>query len=130
VHHAERGVDISAVQQVDLPTRDVLVVYDSSGDRQFVGFGGPNESFADTAISADALPLDALQSAAALVTGTLGLSFPVTAAAMHKAVEAAKSGGAVVRPQDHCKQTLSGIVLVQFDAASLIHWCLNRCWWI
>ncbi|KAK9909596.1 hypothetical protein WJX75_004721 [Coccomyxa subellipsoidea] len=93
---AERGVDISAVQQVDLPTRDVLVVYDSSGDRQFVGFGGPNESFADTAISADALPLDALQSAAALVTGTLGLSFPVTAAAMHKAVEAAKSGGAVV----------------------------------
>ncbi|EIE20911.1 Ribokinase-like protein [Coccomyxa subellipsoidea C-169] len=93
---SERGVDVSGVQQVDLPTRDVLVVYDSSGDRQFVGFGGPNESFADTAISADKLPLEALQSASALVTGTLGLSFPVTAAAMHKAVEAAKSGSAVV----------------------------------
>lgn len=90
-------MDISAVQRVNLPTRDVLVVYDSNNDRQFVGFGGPNDTFADTAIAADKLPLDTLSNAAALVTGTLGLNFPVTAEAMHKAVDAAKSGSAVVR---------------------------------
>ncbi|CAL8467862.1 g7400 [Coccomyxa elongata] len=93
---AERGVDVSGVQRVDLPTRDVLVVYDSNDDRQFVGFGGPNESFADTAISADQLPLDALRNSAALVTGTLGLNFPITAEAMYKAVETARAGSAVV----------------------------------
>jgi sugar/nucleoside kinase (ribokinase family) len=81
---------------VDRPTRDVLVVYRSDGDRQFVGFGGPNNTFADAVISADELPLDALQNAAALVTGTLGLNFPVTAAAMNKAVDTAKTGAAVV----------------------------------
>lgn len=96
VAYAERGVDISAVQRVDRPTRDVLVVYRSDGDRQFVGFGGPNDSFADAVISADSLPLDALRNAAALVTGTLGLNFPVTAEAMNRAVETAKSGSAVV----------------------------------
>ena len=84
---AERNVDVSSVQTVDRPTRDVLVVYDSDGDRQFVGFGGPNDSFADCYISADQLPVDTLTNCAALVTGTLGLAFPSTAAAMHKAVE-------------------------------------------
>ena len=93
---AERGVDVSAVQTVDKPTRDVLVVYDSDGDRQFVGFGGPNDSFADCFISPEQLPLDTLKSCAALVTGTLGLAFPSTAAAMHKAVETARTGSAVV----------------------------------
>ena len=94
--HAERGVDVSAVQTVDKPTRDVLVVYDSDGDRQFVGFGGPNDSFADCFISSEKLPLDTLKSCAALVTGTLGLAFPSTAAAMHKAVQTARTGSAVV----------------------------------
>ena len=89
-------MDVSAVQTVDKPTRDVLVVYDSDGDRQFVGFGGPNDSFADCFISAEQLPLDTLRSSAALVTGTLGLAFPSTAAAMHKAVETARTGSAVV----------------------------------
>ena len=94
---AERGVDISAVQTVDKPTRDVLVVYDQDGDRQFVGFGGPNDSFADCFISAEQLPLDSLRSCVAVVTGTLGLAFPATAEAMHKAVETARTGSAVVR---------------------------------
>lgn len=93
---AERNVDVSAVQTVDKPTRDVLVVYDSDGDRQFVGFGGPNDTFADCYISADQLPLDTLTNCAALVTGTLGLAFPSTASAMHKAVETAQAGHAMV----------------------------------
>ncbi len=100
-------MDVSAVQTVDKPTRDVLVVYDSDGDRQFVGFGGPNDSFADCYISADQLPLDTLTKCAALVTGTLGLAFPSTAAAMYKAVEAARTGPAVVSHTGpasmHCK---------------------------
>lgn len=95
---------------MDLPTRDVLVVYDSNDDRQFVGFGGANESFADTAISADQLPLDALQNSAALVTGTLGLNFPITAEAMYKAVETARAGSAVVRLQTNTCFTHSLIV--------------------
>ena len=53
-----------------------LVVFDNEGDRQFVGFGGPNGSFADAVISAEQLPMDVLRSASALVTGTLGLNFP------------------------------------------------------
>ena len=90
-------MDISAVQTVDRPTRDVLVVYDQDGDRQFVGFGGPNDNFADCFISAEQLPLDTLRSCVAVVTGTLGLAFPATAEAMHKAVETARAGAAVVR---------------------------------
>ncbi len=90
-------MDVSGVQRVDRPTRDVLVVFDDEGDRRFVGFGGPNGSFADAQIAADALPMELLARASALVTGTLGLNFPATAAAMHKAVDAAKAGSAVVR---------------------------------
>ena len=94
---AERGVDCSGVQRVERPTRDVLVVFDDHGDRRFVGFGGENTEFADTVIAAEALPLGLLGSAKALVTGTLGLAFPTTAQAMHRAVDAARSGPAVVR---------------------------------
>ena len=111
-------MDVSAVQTVDKPTRDVLVVYDSDGDCQFVGFGGPNDSFADCFISAEQLPLDTLKSCAALVTGTLGLAFPSTAAAMHKAVETARTGSAVVSltfpkplrqiPSSQCKYQIHG----------------------
>ena len=88
------------MQTVDKPTRDVLVVYDQDGDRQFVGFGGPNDSFADCFISAEQLPLDTLRSCVAVVTGTLGLAFPATAEAMYKAVETARTGSAVVRMHD------------------------------
>lgn len=117
---AERGVDLSAVQTVDKPTRDVLVVYDSDGDRQFVGFGGPNDSFADCFISAEQLPLEILKSCAALVTGTLGLAFPSTAAAMHRAVETARTGSAVVSVSSTkplAAQTLQSVQ--QLDASPL-----------
>lgn len=36
---AERGVDTGAVQRVDRPTRDILVVRSPDGDREFAGFG-------------------------------------------------------------------------------------------
>ncbi len=136
-HCAERGVDVSGVQRVDLPTRDVLVVYDSNDDRQFVGFGGPNESFADTVISADQLPLDALRNSAALVTGTLGLNFPVTAEAMYKAVETAKAGSALVRLQSNTCSTPSLVLPLQPIGSLCSAWipsyshfllACDRCW--
>eukprot|EP00891_Asterochloris_glomerata_P005596 jgi/Astpho2/5596/fgenesh1_pm.00079_%23_26_t len=87
-----RGVDLLGVQKVSAPTRDVLVTRDMSGERTFAGFGAAaNEEYADAMIEADKLPLDAIRSATALVTGTLGLAFPTTAKAMHHAVGAATS---------------------------------------
>ncbi|KAK9808320.1 hypothetical protein WJX73_000806 [Symbiochloris irregularis] len=86
-------VDLSGLQQNDKPTRDVLVVFDDSGDREFVGFGSAkNGEFADAFLEAGKLPADAIRNASALVTGTLGLNFPVTAKAMHKALEYAREG--------------------------------------
>ncbi|KAK9835149.1 hypothetical protein WJX81_001140 [Elliptochloris bilobata] len=87
-----QGVDVGAVQRVERPTRDVLVVSDAGGDREFVGFGGPNDTFADTVIDAESLPEDVLAHASALVMGSLGLAFPATAAAMRRALEVAKRG--------------------------------------
>jgi hypothetical protein len=59
---AGKGVDVEAVQRVDAPTRDVLVVFDKDGDRQFVGFGKTvTTEFADCFISADSLPMDTLR---------------------------------------------------------------------
>lgn len=88
---------MGAVQRVERPTRDVLVVSDASGDREFVGFGGPNDSFADTVIDAGSLPEDVLARASALVMGSLGLAFPATAAAMRRALQVAKRGTCNVR---------------------------------
>lgn len=90
-------MDVGAVQRVERPTRDVLVVSDATGDREFVGFGGPNDSFADTVIDVKSLPEDVLESASALVMGSLGLAFPATAAAMRRALEVAKRGSCDVR---------------------------------
>lgn len=45
-----------------MPTRDVLVVFDDSGDREFIGFGSAKaHEFADCFISADALPEDTIR---------------------------------------------------------------------
>ena len=115
-------MDVSAVQTVDKPTRDVLVVYDQDGDRQFVGFGGHNDSFADCFISAEQLPLDSLRSCVAVVTGTLGLAFPATAEAMHKAVETARTGSAVVRMKD--------ALLLTGACNTLMRFCLHCLPWL
>lgn len=45
------------MQYVDRPTRDVLVVFDKTGDREFIGFGSASANeFADCFISAEKLP--------------------------------------------------------------------------
>ena len=60
--NADRGVDLSAVQHVDSPTRDVLVIFDSTGDREFIGFGSAEANqFADCFISAAKLPEDTIR---------------------------------------------------------------------
>ena len=87
------------VQRVrDRPTRDVYVVYNAQGDREFVGFGEntPTEGYADCFLDASKLPTELIASAGALVTGTLGLAYPKTAEAMARAVEVARAAGVPV----------------------------------
>lgn len=82
----------------DRPTRDVYVIYNKDGDREFVGFGEntPTEGYADCFLDAARLPTDLIRSAGALVTGTLGLAYPVTAEAMDRAVAVARAAGVPV----------------------------------
>ncbi|KAA6426972.1 MAG: Fructokinase [Trebouxia sp. A1-2] len=88
-----RHVDLTPVQRVPEPTRDVLVTRDEAGEREFSGFGAAkNNEYADCFIDADLIPEPTIKNSVALVTGTLGLSFPKTAAAMRKAVSYARSG--------------------------------------
>lgn len=59
---AGKGVDVSGVQRVAAPTRDVLVVFDKDGDRKFVGFGKTvTTKFADCFIDPEKLPVEVLQ---------------------------------------------------------------------
>jgi fructokinase len=89
----DRGVDLSAAQFVERPTRDVLVIFDSEGDREFIGFGSAEANeFADCYIAADKLPESTVKNAKFLVTGTLGLAYPKTGEAMRRAVSLSKEG--------------------------------------
>ncbi len=55
-------MNVTGVQRVDAPTRDVLVVYDAEGDRKFVGFGKTvTTEFADCFIDTDELPIELLK---------------------------------------------------------------------
>lgn len=93
----ERGVKLHGVQLLpDKPTRDVYVVRDKDGDREFAGFGLPTEQYADAYLDADKMPVNDIQAGGVLVTGTLGLAYPATAAAMRKAVAAAHAAGCLV----------------------------------
>ena len=50
------------MQFVERPTRDVLVVFDNEGDREFIGFGSAEANeFADCFIAADKLPEDTVK---------------------------------------------------------------------
>lgn len=90
----KRGVDTSGVQRVERPTRDILVTRKPDGDRQFAGFGkAKTHEYADCYLDPQALPLDKIKAADALVTGTLGLAGGPTAEAMRQAVVAAREGG-------------------------------------
>jgi fructokinase len=57
----ERGVDVSGVQRTPAPTRDVYVVRQPSGDREFAGFGQPSDAYCDTRLDAGRLPLEAIE---------------------------------------------------------------------
>lgn len=94
---SSKGVDVSAIQRVPAPTRDVYVVFTPDGDRSFVGFGATDaDKYADCFVDAQKLPTSMLATAGALVTGTLGLAYPATAGAMAAAVDAARQGGAAI----------------------------------
>ena len=52
-----RHVDLTPVQRVPEPTRDVLVTRDEGGEREFSGFGAAkNNEYADCFIDADRIP--------------------------------------------------------------------------
>lgn len=92
----KKGVDVSGVQRVLQPTRDVYVTRDEDGDREFAGFGLPSEEYCDCFISSAHLPKNMLQNTKVLVTGSLGLAYPTTAEALNAAVAAVKAAGGLV----------------------------------
>lgn len=89
---ADSGVNVDGLQQVPgRSTRRVFVRRDESGDRAFVGFSGENDQFADTVgLDLDALPGVLFYAAQILVTPTLSLAFPGSAAVLRELVEVAK----------------------------------------
>ena len=116
------------------PTRDVYVIYNKDGDREFVGFGEntPTEGYADCFLNAEKLPTELISSAGALVTGTLGLAYPKTAQAMARAAELARQGSVPVvvdvnwrpvffsRPESNeTKEKIKGYVLGSADVVKL-----------
>ena len=93
------SVDLSGVQLVPgMPTRSVMVTRDITGDRTFAAFGNDrsSDSFADTKLNAEYLPMELIQSAQYLVTGTLLLAYPESAAALSNAMDLARYSGVQV----------------------------------
>ena len=93
------SVDLSGVQLIPgMPTRSVMVTRDSTGDRTFAAFGNDrsSDSFADTKLNAEYLPMELIQSANYLVTGTLLLAYPESAAALSNAIDLARYSGVQV----------------------------------
>ncbi|KAI7846208.1 hypothetical protein COHA_000278 [Chlorella ohadii] len=93
----KRGVDTSAIQRVERPTRDILVTRKPDGDRQFAGprrTSTPTATWTHPPACFPGNPNFLIDLAAdALVTGTLGLAGGPTADAMRQAVAAAREGG-------------------------------------
>ena len=87
---AERGVNATLLQwDAERPSRIVLVRRSSDGERQFQGFAGDQGAgFADQALEPAALP-----QARWLLTGTLPLAAPASAAALLAAARQARSQG-------------------------------------
>ena len=65
------------------------------------------DQYADCFIDAEKLPEAEIRSALAVVTGSLGLSFPSTAEAMRRAVKIAKDAGVTVSAQPCSAPTTS-----------------------
>ncbi|GAX78109.1 hypothetical protein CEUSTIGMA_g5551.t1 [Chlamydomonas eustigma] len=87
----ESGVQTEAVQRIEKATRDVYVIRDLKGDREFAGFGLPTDTYADCFLDASQVPVADIEGCDVLVTGTLGLAYPSTRAAMERAVQTAQS---------------------------------------
>jgi len=82
------GVDLTGVQRhPTAPSRVVYVVRDTSGDRNFAGFGDqPPESFADAALQADHLPAHLWPGADCMVMGSLELAYNTSRQAVQQAL--------------------------------------------
>ncbi|MEM6836517.1 MAG: carbohydrate kinase [Cyanobacteria bacterium P01_C01_bin.120] len=88
------GIDCQGLQRCSAPTRIVEVHCADNGDRRFGGFiGESTTAFADAQIAPHKLPLHRLQTVSALITGTLGMAYPVTRSTMMAAVDAVKARG-------------------------------------
>eukprot|EP01026_Neomeris_dumetosa_P009512 TRINITY_DN13247_c0_g1_i1.p2 TRINITY_DN13247_c0_g1~~TRINITY_DN13247_c0_g1_i1.p2 ORF type:complete len:266 (+),score=31.73 TRINITY_DN13247_c0_g1_i1:593-1390(+) len=88
---------MSGVQRHDKPTRAVYVTRSMEGDREFAGFGLPTHHYSDCFISSRDLPIDTIQKAQILVTGTLGLAYPETRGALYRATSIARASPNGVR---------------------------------
>ncbi|MEG4216024.1 carbohydrate kinase [Microcoleus sp. Pol14C6] len=88
----EVGVDIAGVQRhPSAPTRQVYVLRNQAGDRNFAGFGELNTAdFADTRLLAAKLPEVLFENAEFLVLGTLELAYPESREAIARAIELAE----------------------------------------
>jgi fructokinase len=86
------GVDTTGVQRhPTAPTRQVYVVRDLAGDRNFAGFGKYDTSeFADTRLQANKLPTSLFEEADFLVLGTLELAYPESEQAIYRALKLAE----------------------------------------
>ncbi|MEW5317826.1 MAG: hypothetical protein WDW38_009093 [Sanguina aurantia] len=94
----ERGVLMHAAQVLKgAPTRDVYVVRDNDGDREFAGFGRPTESYSDCFLDANSIPAEEISAATVLVTGTLGLAYPGSRDSLTRAADACRAAGSSCR---------------------------------
>jgi fructokinase len=89
------GVNLEGLQQhPTAPTRIVYVTRTTQGERTFAGFGTHDTTtFADTQLSGAKLPESLFLGAKVLVTGTLGMAYPESCAAIRRAVELAQMQG-------------------------------------
>ena len=88
----EVGVDTAGVQRhPSAPTRQVYVLRNEAGDRNFAGFGEfDTADFADTRLLAAQLPEVLFENAEYLVLGTLELAYPESREAIARAIELAE----------------------------------------
>jgi fructokinase len=85
-------VDTTGIQyHATAPSRSVFVLRSDTGDRSFAGFSQPDPTvFADAFLQADKLSVPQFEAAEYLVLGTLELAYPVTQAAIVRALRLAE----------------------------------------
>ena len=84
----DMGVEARGIQSHPLPTREVFVRLDASGQQTFVGFSQPQpDGFADAHLMAEALDLTLFEHCRYLVLGATGLAYPETGHAMERCLQ-------------------------------------------